>query len=64
MANGKWIRLDKGPQTMCFACGDLLGRGDDAYETDVGTYCSEGCADDAEAHNDGLMILDVCDYPD
>lgn len=40
---------------FCHQCNDLLHNGDNAFETVLGTYCCEACADEAEAHNDGLM---------
>ena len=52
---GKWIVLGRG-QWFCHACGDWLGGGDDAFETELGTYCSEGCADDAESHDDSEQV--------
>jgi hypothetical protein len=66
MAIGEWTTITAGPSTFCFACGDWLNRGDSVYETAHGSYCSEGCADDAEAHDDGMMARCVADgdYPD
>jgi hypothetical protein len=62
MAIGTWVYL-RG-RIDCEHCGARLDHGDDVYQTKHADYCSEACADEHESRNEGLMGLDVCDYPD
>jgi hypothetical protein len=42
MTRGKWTVLRNGPLPVeCFLCKDLLRKGDDAYETEDGTFCTK-----------------------
>jgi hypothetical protein len=60
-----WKTLENGPAFNCPQCGDLLEKGDDVFEgsvtvplgsvwVDDALYCSEGCCQEYESHNDGL----------
>jgi hypothetical protein len=66
MANGHWtpLRPLRGIRFFYHQCGDWIEG--EAFETQTATYCCEACADEAEAHNDGLGMCSglVCDYPD
>jgi hypothetical protein len=43
-------------ETPCEQCGALLHVGDcGVYVNDL-VFCSEGCADEMQAHNDGLAL--------
>jgi len=60
MADGVWCEAFK--WRLCDQCNATLEG--EWYETVAGTYCSEGCADEAECHDDGLMPRGVDDYLD
>ena len=44
-------------ECRCDNCDERLLVGDEALETQLGTYCCYPCRDEQESHNDGLMDL-------